>query len=402
MYIPLFIMFCMTNNLVSATQKAFFTVPVADLVGSTMNIDHYVRQPVCGIPEHRYAASPRLHQARYNEVVDVLEQQGQWTLIALPQVYYTPAGTTERSNRYWTLSRNLMTFDELRKKGLDIHHIPDPIDFTTGIPTHEHILTLVMPYHDKNTGLTFSSGTRFVLVDQQIKNGKYHVYAFEAASFSFKVIALPAHYALLYKALSLQERIELFVKTLQAFTRLGCIPYVLGGCSVATVLNNLTFTTQTATFSDKPLSFFAVDGHNETPKTGLDCSNAISLAAHIVGLPYYFKNTTTLMNNSPGLKHNESLTPGDLIVIKGHVMIVSDTVNNLLIEARGYEHGYGKLQEIALEKVFKNMHSYNDLEQAYFQHKPLERLDRQGNVRDTFATFKLIKLVNTLKHPTAA
>ena len=52
------------------------------------------------------------------------------------------------------------------------------------------------------------------------------------------------------------------------------------------------------------------------------------------------------------LKKGEALEEGDLIWYNGHVMIVSDVKKNRLIEAAGYESGWGKVHEIALDKVF--------------------------------------------------
>ena len=52
------------------------------------------------------------------------------------------------------------------------------------------------------------------------------------------------------------------------------------------------------------------------------------------------------------LKKGEALEEGDLIWYNGHVMIVSDIKKNRLLRHAGYESGWGKVHEIALDKVF--------------------------------------------------
>jgi hypothetical protein len=84
--------------------------------------------------------------------------------------------------------------------------------------------------------------------------------------------------------------------------------------------------------------------------------------------------------------------PGDLILVRGHVMIVSDTTKNLLIEARSYGHGYGKLHEIPIGEVFENINTYKDLSEACFGKKVIKRKDKEGKVRDSFSNVQLFSM----------
>ncbi len=78
----------------------------------------------------------------------------------------------------------------------------------------------------------------------------------------------------------------------------------------------------------------------------------------------------------------------------GHVMIVADMSKNSLFEARSHDHGYGKLQEIALGDVFKGIPTYQALLHAYEKKIPLERIDKAGVVKDHFPSFKLLSLAS--------
>ena len=110
------------------------------------------------------------------------------------------------------------------------------------------------------------------------------------------------------------------------------------------------------------------------------------------GIPYFLKNTTTLERVLKPLTPEETLREGDLIKITGHVMVVADLENNTLIEARGYQDGYGKVHEIALPLVFKGINSYQDLLDAYYAKKTLIRLNSDGKESQIFPTFNLLRL----------
>ena len=169
----------------------------------------------------------------------------------------------------------------------------------------------------------------------------------------------------------------------------GFIPYVWGGCS-------FTHTSWPHTFdeieTDNNQSYFALKNYLHTPKPGLDCSGLVYRAAQLVGIPYFCKNTFTIEHTLTRLQPGQQLREGDLIVVPGHVMIVSDIANNLLVEARSYHHGHGKVHEIELGKVFKDITSYTDLAAAYSSKAPLYRIDSNGKARDTFTQFALMQL----------
>jgi hypothetical protein len=143
-----------------------------------------------------------------------------------------------------------------------------------------------------------------------------------------------------------------------------------------------------------PATSYALSDDATTPKTGLDCTGLIVRAAQIVGIPYFFKNSTTIGALMRPLQPHESLHAGDIILVRGHVMIVADTKRNTLVEARGQDHGYGKVHEIPLKNVFKGMTTFDDLQTAHATQKRLIRFDSRGVERNTFATFSLFSLAS--------
>ena len=98
------------------------------------------------------------------------------------------------------------------------------------------------------------------------------------------------------------------------------------------------------------------------------------------------------MHNLKPLASHEHLQTGDIIWFSGHIMIISNAEKNIIIEARGYDHGWGKIHEAPLQVIFKNIVSTTDLEQAFRNQTPLERLHKDGTTAQTITNFKLLKL----------
>jgi cell wall-associated NlpC family hydrolase len=190
-----------------------------------------------------------------------------------------------------------------------------------------------------------------------------------------------------------KERIADYVTLLKkwAHQKTGSIAYVWGGTSFISTINK-PFSEVFQTKDVKTYSFYQHEDDISSPKNGFDCSGLITRATQICAIPYFCKNTTTIAHCLKPLAKETALSEGDLILIKGHVMVVSDIQKNLLIEARSYGHGYGKLHEIPLNKVFDGINNYQDLLEVYFNKKPIKRKDIQGMARDTFANVQLLSM----------
>ena len=212
-----------------------------------------------------------------------------------------------------------------------------------------------------------------------------------------KQITIPRTHAIINTdELDNQQKINLYVDILKMWATRpdGFIPYVLGGNSMTHACTQTEFAIRETTAANgTALKLYEWPNYTTNkPKTGFDCSGLIARAAQIAGMPYFYKNTVTIANYLKALKPTEHLSNGDIIWFAGHVMVVSDIKNNKTIEARGYDHGFGKVQEIELEKVFKGITTYAQLVAAYRNKKPLERLNKEGIAVQVIPTFSLLKI----------
>ena len=238
--------------------------------------------------------------------------------------------------------------------------------------------------------MTFSAGTRFACINRAAKKARVSVYRFNPKRGVHETISLPKN--LLYQSNNAkpdQQRAN-FVQILQRWAHTpGTIPYVWGGCSFTEAHRSNRFTT----IPTKKGGYYtrAVD-QKRAPKTGFDCTGIIARAAQIVGLPYFLKNSYTIAHNLPLLKANEPLLPGDIIWIPGHVIVITDTKNNRVVEAHAYGSGYGKVHELSISRIFKDIQKFDDLEIAFRKQIPLQRLNSKGEVFATYPQFKLLTL----------
>lgn len=386
---------CSSYNKAIATQKpkkAVCITPIADLIGYSMkNAKKYEELPYDGKP----IICPRLHQLLFNEVVEIIAESGQEVKIRTPQTFFITHANKKPHTTYWTLKSNLIDFETLKKKGINTTTIPQPIDFHA--PNHnlsdKNIITLTAPFYDKTTKQTFSAGTRF----KKVKKGNKRsvpVYMYDQKTESIKTIRIPQSICFNNTAQTKEEKIKTFVQTVQKWANIDdFIPYVFGGSSFTSTKKG-NFTKKQKKIKGANISFFMWEQEQIKAKAGLDCSGLILRGAQLCGIPYFFKNTTTLAHYLSPIGKTEKISAGDLICISGHVIIVSDVEKNLLVEARAYSPGYGKVHEIELNKVFKGIRSYHDLRKAYFDKKTLYRLDKNGNVTDKFPQFKLLKMAS--------
>lgn len=366
-------------------RRAVVIVPVADLVGQPLgHATKYKKIPLCG-GKNRHLTCKRLHQLLFNETVEIVQEHGDEVMITIPHAFYITASTNLPQTSYWTLKSNLLPLEKLSHKTLEC--IPEPLSYTNASSPSPSIITLSFPLYDPTQKVTFSAGTRFIGTYQP-ETDTYLVQIIDPHTLSCRCMRIARTFCIFPTPVHTKRNqlITLIKSWIQAYQ--GCIPYVWGGCSfTAPCADNAI-----REYTTKHGSYFSLKSKQSTPHTGFDCSGIIVRAAQIVGIPYFCKNTFTIEKTLPHLHKGQKLEIGDLIVIPGHVMIISDLTNNLLIEARSYQHGYGKLHEIPLEKVFKGITSYTQLLHAYFGQEPLQRIDKTGKVRDTFEAFSIIKL----------
>lgn len=362
--------------------------PIADLLGAPIKTffphdsvnEAYKQLVLCGAEKKIWQGCPRLHQLIANEIVEVIDENEHELKIKTPHLFYLAANSSEKQNTFWTHKKNIALLTDLQKKhDLDISNFPFFNRYKT-------IIVLSRPFKNPTTNITYSVGTQFVAA-QLDHNHHAHALLFDAEKNKFNLIKIDAGYFFI-KPKSLPEQQILFLNLLRGWAQQHYIAYVWGGCSFTQTCTN-TF----AKTTNKQNNSYWRPESEHIIKNGFDCAGIILRAAQAAGLNYPYKNTHTLKECLSALTNHDHLVEGDLIWIPGHVMAVSNLTKNLLIEARSYSHGYGIVHEIPLEKVFKNIHTYQDLIHAYHKKEILYRLDDQGNVRDTFKEFKLLKMI---------
>ena len=223
------------------------------------------------------------------------------------------------------------------------------------------------------------------------------VYVFDPVHYRFNIIRIPKKFLLLTTPRTKKEQIDLFVRILKSWAHQPApyvIPYVLGGCSFINTYPTYQFELKQVIGNNNTKGKAYSYNNAATQANGFDCSGIILRAAQMAGIPYFCKNTSAINTTLKSLSHNEQLHNGDLLLIPGHVIVAADTHKNTIIEARGYDHGYGKVHEIPLIEQFQNMHTFQQLVDAYRNKKPLIRLNKNGNVVQTIANYKLLKLAS--------
>jgi hypothetical protein len=73
-------------------------------------------------------------------------------------------------------------------------------------------------------------------------------------------------------------------------------------------------------------------------------------------------------------------------------MIVSDRKKNEVIEARGYESGYGDLHILPLSQCFVEVQTFADLYKAYEEKKPLTLLNKDQKPMRQLEEFLFLQL----------
>lgn len=393
---------------VHALQKAIINVPIADLLGQPItairsddSVDNaYKSIALCGEQTNAPYACPRLHQALYNDIVEVVKSTNEEVCVQITQAYYRIPSSSTPQSQYWTLKKNITLLDDLSAQNIPINHLPKPINFSEtasqfGLNNPE-VITLIEPHYDSKLRVTFSVGTRFICATPSLKkrNSSIQVFAINYKTNKEHQIKIPYHKCIITDSTKIAElRITDYVKLLKkwAHTKQGCIPYTWGGTSFAhTTKGHYKKVTRRTNNSD--YSFYEYEKDTSSPKSGFDCSGVIARSAQICGIPYFCKNTSTISHELTPLTKEQTLLPGDIILIRGHVMVVSDINKHLLIEARSYSHGYGKLHEIPIKQVFDGIETYKDLTDAYWNKSVIKRKNKQGIICDTFTNLQLFPI----------
>lgn len=348
------------------------TVPVTDLV--TKNLHH--SYPTISIeelytlpysPQEGIDSCMRAHQCLYNEVGRVKEIDGDEALVEFPH-FFCENESKVRHSSFWMLRKNIRHLADLHES---LHCIPEPFR-----GSDRHILTLMLPWQDIATTTIYSAGTRFIREETLDTEESYGVIFLDVSECRPRTALINKMLAITDYPTTSTEAKKLFVAILKRWTTLGTIPYVWGGCSFTrTTPEDFGFVRSLRegahiAYWDRP--------NTDHPRSGFDCSGLILRAAQIAGIPYFFKNTTTLSQNLQEIPLLEQLEEGDLILMKGHVMIISSLDFHTCIDTLGYSSGYAKLVERHLSEVFEDVATYEELRQRASRSTPLNMKNKQG------------------------
>ncbi len=369
-------------------QKGVVLKPIIDLVGYPIadNRISYHNLPSAGGLQQSHDICPRTHQLLYNETVEIIKQTETEYCIKVPHLFYVTTNNGNPQSTFWTHKKNITLYSQLSKKAQS--SIPEP--YTKKKNTDQKILVLLKPSHNRRLSYTFSAGTRFICSLKNNNKRYFSVYAICPKTLQPITLKIPRSDAIIIKENDRQATQALFVTLLKSWAHLpGTIPYIWGGCSLTDMLHSDRFKEE---FFNNIYNTHEHTTIKEQPKSGFDCTGLILRAAQAAGLPYYYKNSTTIVRYLKPVTSLDNLQEGDLIWIPGHIMAIADLKKNTIIEARHYNDGYGKVHEIKLNYLFKDIATFADLYDAIAQHKLLYRLTREGKVSKTIMQAKILSI----------
>ncbi len=381
--------------------KAVVIVPVADAVwrpfyryGARNIPRQYERLPFS--PEKPGLSCCRIHQVKKNEIVIILSIVGDEAECKTDSFYYCECSGGKRKNTFWMLKKYLVPLEDLSKKGI---HLPPVIDMhRISAEYNRAVLTLLAPWDDSITKQLYSVGTRFLRCRKRDTAKSFAVYVV-TDDLQEKISFVPKEAAQIIYPQKHPASRDQFLKLMRSWasadnsdSQLSIIPYVFGGCSFRGRTPAKGFYQVKGLQCGKSSIFWQRTGSYEPPLDGFDCSSMILCAAHIVGMPYYCKNTYALLSCLKELKVGEELEAGDLVWYQGHVLVVSDLKQDLLIEAVGYDKGYGEVHEIMIDRVFKGIKSFAELIKVSHEGTSVRRLTKKGRALLPPLQIKLLKL----------
>lgn len=389
--------FCSFRNNKNLENKAVVIVPVADVAGyalSQFDKSKSVEQLYNDLPlaSGKDRSCPRIHQLLFNEIVTIQSELDHEVKCEFESLLYFNENLHKKG---WILKKNIKKLQSIYPRKIDIEAIPAPYSDKNKKIYTKNIVTLAWPFYCETTNLYYSAGTRFVHVKEKDTKDSYAIFILDPHSLKKRVCFVSKKYALIKYPADPNASIKHFMKLLKKWVSKDqdIFPYVWGGASFINRVNTDDFklvATKCPRFKKRDI--WIRPKLFETPYTGCDCSTVILRIAQICGMPYFFKNSRAAAHNMKPLAPNQELEEGDLIWFPGHIQIVSDLNKNELIEAAGYNFGYGKLQSIALKNVFQSINTYQDLIDAYRAKKPLKRLNKKGDPVATISNLLLLKM----------
>lgn len=385
--IPLLLFFSLLH-----AQKGVVLKPVIDLVGHPLASEKisYHNLPCAGGSQETFQSCPRAHQLLYNEAIEIIQQTETEVCVKVPHLFYVTADNDKPQSTFWTQKENIIPFCQLSKQALSC--IPEPYSFEKRTTVLPNIILLTKPWYNKTVRYTFSVGTRFICSSNDNNKKYFTVCAVCPKTLQPITLTVPRSDAMLTENIDRQKARAQCVKLLKSWAHMGTVPYIWGGCSLTETVRSDQFKESFFRCNNKLYSAYEYNHMKTQPTSGFDCTGLMLRAAQAAGLPYYYKNSTTIARYLKSITSPSEIQEGDLIWIPGHIMVIADLKKSTIIEARHYNDGYGKVQEIKLNRLFKDIQTFSDLFNTIAQHKPLFRLNRKGAVSKTIMHAKILSL----------
>lgn len=381
------------------TYEAVVIVPVADMVGESLQclaaanitVDMLYKQIPFTPQEGKYSCL-RIHQLLFNERVFVELETEEEVKCHLYTVFYETFTPFKRNTSFWTQKKNIARLDMLKSTMHNAVPMAYSLDFAT--VNNDNIATLTVPMRSEQTQATYSGGTRFVRLPLLDTATHYAIALPQYTNNQWSIDFVEQECAVVQYPQEEQEIRQRFVATLKQWTHENSLmPCVFGGCSILDFYEENIFSPTTFTIDNEPMIGWMRE-NARYPYTGCDASGLIARAAQIVGIPYFYKNTTTARNNLKVIDPSkEVIQHGDLIWSPGHLMVIADITPCTIIEAVSYSSGYGIVHQLPLAMMFEGIATLDELINNYSNQQALVRLDAQGNSIRTIDNYCFLRLL---------
>lgn len=367
-------------------QAVVVKVPITDCLGkSAQKIDPSISvedfyHNIPYSPEYGSYSCPRIHQCLYNEMGTLIKETEDEVLVEFPHFYFLV--NNKPHSRFWLKKDSICRITSNHK------YIPQP--YTADNKYDKSIVTLMHPWHDQETNIWYSAGTRFV---RSYDDTAYElgISLVDFGSMSVRKASITRHLAVINEPRTIHTSKQLFIDILrQWIDDYKVVPYVWGGCSYIERKPFDDYSLIQASRQEKDIAYW--DRPGNSPHSGCDCSGLVLRVAQIAGINYFCKNTTTIGKTLQDVSSFDELEEGDLILIPGHIMVVADLSEHTLIDAASYNSGYGCLREVPLSYTFEGIETYEELFEASQSAGELTLLTHEGNPLKTVSYVRLLRL----------
>lgn len=394
------------SNLHVFAEKVVFIKPVTDLFGHKLsrfgeNFEKEYVATMCSTIGSKNSCM-RMAQALFNEVYEVTNQDVSTGEIQIESKQMLHAGENKKLKplKFWTLQKNVKFFSVI--EDLKLMNFPEEMDYKNPETLlSKNTLVLIWPWKDRNTDILYSAATRFVRSPEHDKKNRFAVKVFYSKKNRFQLGYVPKKLARLCdERLSNEERINKFNKQIKALSLQtdGIIPYVWGGRSFTKKFKDEKSEIKKGTFFSKIIEYWNRDKITAKPYTGYDCSSLIMTTAQIFGIPYFYKTTSAAFWHAPATRKSK-INDGDVVTYRGHIFVVYDAKNNMIVDASGYRDSFGKvaISDISERYLDSKDNKPIDTKILFNLHKNkkgIKKLNTENKIVQNIDAFKIIDLIN--------